>query len=46
MVDPSEVPGVYFSSDHTLDAKSLADVGAAVEAYLTAKLKVAPATQP
>jgi predicted AlkP superfamily phosphohydrolase/phosphomutase len=37
-VDASEVPGVFLSSDPTLDCPSLAGLGEAIERYLAARL--------
>jgi predicted AlkP superfamily phosphohydrolase/phosphomutase len=41
-VDASEVPGVFLSSDRTLDAATLADLGAALDRYLAARLAETP----
>jgi predicted AlkP superfamily phosphohydrolase/phosphomutase len=38
-IDASEVPGILLTSDPSLDAASLAEIGASIEAYLTQQLQ-------
>lgn len=39
-IDASEVPGIFLSGDPELDAKTLADVGAAIDGYLAGRLRL------
>lgn len=41
-IDAHEVPGIFLSSNRSLDAQSLPEVGAALEKYLAAQRKAAP----